>query len=252
MPAGVSGSESAAVREPNTLIAQVGLLRQQVVVAVVVQDPKPVAVSQCGDEKIHGWDAVMPHASELSLRVQRSVLDLVIDLHAREREQITDQCGVVRPVTRRVPGLKQKRQTDRESTLLKPARDLVGPRLRKRRAVRAAPRPSCQAAARCSRSRPAAGTDLIGGVNIDAQPPGPHSIGKSRPTLHGVGAHGAQRRKLGASAKHNQLSELNPVGAQLAAQLIQRSLNARGLGNSVTAVIGRHQREVYHPVSHHR
>ena len=47
---------------------------------------------------------------ELALRIERALLDLLIDANPREREQIADQRDVVSAAARRVTSLEQKRQ----------------------------------------------------------------------------------------------------------------------------------------------
>ena len=120
-----NGSERAAVREPNTRVAQVGLLGQKVVVAVVVEDPEPVRVRDRGDDHIDRRQAVMTDVRELALRIERALLDLLIDANPREREQIADQRDVVSAAARRVASLEQKRQANGEPARLEQRRDLA-------------------------------------------------------------------------------------------------------------------------------
>ena len=101
------GSERAAVREPNALVAQVGLLGQKVVVAVVVEDPELVGVRDRGDDHIDRRQAVLTDVRELALRIERALLDLLIDANPREREQIADQRDVVSAASRRVASLER-------------------------------------------------------------------------------------------------------------------------------------------------
>jgi hypothetical protein len=66
---------------------KVGLLGEQVVVVVVMEDAELVAVGERGDEQVDGWEAMMPDASELTLCVEGSLLDPGVDGKAWEGEQ---------------------------------------------------------------------------------------------------------------------------------------------------------------------
>ena len=77
--AGAGLSDRAAGREPDAVEAEVGLLGQNVVVAVVVQDAEAVAVGDGGDEEIDRRQPVVADARELALRVERALLDVVVD-----------------------------------------------------------------------------------------------------------------------------------------------------------------------------
>ena len=67
----------------------------------------------------------MTDVRELALRIERALLDVLIDANPREREQITDQRDVVSAAARRVASLEQKRQANGEPALLEQRRDLA-------------------------------------------------------------------------------------------------------------------------------
>ena len=58
---------------------EVGLLREQVVVVVVVQDAEAVAVGDGGHEQVDRREAVVADAGELVLGVEGAGLDLGVD-----------------------------------------------------------------------------------------------------------------------------------------------------------------------------
>jgi hypothetical protein len=64
-----------------------------------------------------------------------------------------------------------------------------------------------------------------------------------------VGALGAQLRELGIGAEDLELAELDALGAELTAQLVEGLADLRRLGDGVSGVLRRDARSVT-PVSH--
>ena len=63
-------SERSRLREPDALEVEVGLVGQDVVVAVVVQDREPVTVGERGDEQVDGRQAMVTNPSQLALGIE--------------------------------------------------------------------------------------------------------------------------------------------------------------------------------------
>ncbi len=107
--AGVTGSgtremraelQRAAFSEPDAVESQVGLLGEQVVVAVVVKDPEAVDICDRGDDDVDGRQPMMTHARKLPLRVDRAKLDTRVDVDLRQREKLVDQLLVRSAIAR--------------------------------------------------------------------------------------------------------------------------------------------------------
>lgn len=86
---------------------EAGDIGEHVEVAVVVQDARPVDVGARGDEQGgRGRGAVMPAAGEGMLCGQGSILDVGVDVQARESQEIGEQIVVVRCGACRPAGLQ--------------------------------------------------------------------------------------------------------------------------------------------------
>lgn len=132
-------SEVATRDKPDAVERKVGLLLDPVVVAVVVQDPEPVDIGNRRDDQIDWREAMMPDARELSLGVERAALNVAIDQHQWQREQLIEHLGMVASAARRVAGLQKERQTNTDAPLLEPARNLLGTLLRQTRLIEPSP-----------------------------------------------------------------------------------------------------------------
>jgi hypothetical protein len=60
-----------------------------------MQDPKAVAIGDRGNEQIDGRKAVVADPSELALRLDRTLLDFLVDVKMGEREQFGEQLVVL-------------------------------------------------------------------------------------------------------------------------------------------------------------
>jgi hypothetical protein len=99
-------SEHAARGEPDAVESQVRSFTDDVVVSVVMQDAKFVAIGERGDEQVDGWQPMMRRSRELALCVEDALLD---DLVERQRKQFVEQDGALACVAWRIGGLEQER-----------------------------------------------------------------------------------------------------------------------------------------------
>ncbi len=101
---------------------------------VVVQDAGPVRVSARGDQEVR-WrcGSVVAAAGEFALRDQRCVLDMAVDHHARQSQQIGEQLVVMRSTPRRPAGFQQERSTDGNLSTLDHRGDLGAACVRQQR-----------------------------------------------------------------------------------------------------------------------
>ena len=175
--AGAGLGQRAARREPDAVEREVGLLGDQVVVAVVVQDAEPVAVGDRGDEQVDGRQPVVADARELALRVERALLDVVVD---REAGRAAARRAARRARARRAPSSRPRAGTAGRWRSGRPRARRRSRRRAPRAARRAVPRPSCPAAAWRSRPGPAGAADLVGGVAVDREVAAADPVGRAR------------------------------------------------------------------------
>lgn len=105
-----STSERPPWNKPLALEAQIGLLRDHVVVAVVMQDGKVVAVSESSDEEVDRRESMVANPRELALSLERAPLNVLIDAERGECEQLVHEPFVITGVPRRVTGLEEEWQ----------------------------------------------------------------------------------------------------------------------------------------------
>lgn len=77
-------------------------------------------------------------------------------------------------------------------------------------------------------------------IDVDRKAPRAYPVGKSRPKRRTTFALVADRRQLRSGAENHQLAELDMICAQLASQLVQSRLDARRLGDRVSATFSGH------------
>src|SRR5207248_3239946 len=104
----------------------------------------------------------------------------------------------------------------------------------------AEPRPSCRAAAGRSDPGPAGSPHLVRCGWIDRQVLRADTLGKPVPQDRPPGFAQAQLLQLLPGAEENELHQVDPLAAPLAAELIEHLRDARGLRDGMTAVPGRH------------
>src|SRR4051812_6042164 len=122
-------SQAPGGHEPDALQAEIRLLRDQVVVAVVVQHTEAVAISERGDDEIDGREPVMPDPGELALRIDRTPLDLLVDVKVGKSEQFVEELAVVSSVPRGIAGFEEKGHAGRDASRLQRVGDLARPRV---------------------------------------------------------------------------------------------------------------------------
>jgi hypothetical protein len=104
-----------------------------------VEDSELVLVGDRGDDQIDEWHAVIPDARELTLRVYRPGLDLLGDVHLREREKLIEQFAVVAGALGGVACYEQKGKGRRDPTGLEQSGYLIGPLLRECTVIESCP-----------------------------------------------------------------------------------------------------------------
>ena len=105
-----SRSERPAWDEPFAREAQVGPLCEQVVVVVVVKDGEAVSIGDGGDKQVDGRKPMVADSGELALGIEGALLDVVVDVEARECEQLVQELVMVTGIARGVAGFEQERQ----------------------------------------------------------------------------------------------------------------------------------------------
>lgn len=103
-------SEAPWRPEPFALELELGVFRDQVVVAVVVQDADPGALGARGDHDVARWQPVVTDPRQLFLCPQRESFDIAVDLNSRQDREIVQQPGVIVTGASGVAGLEQKRE----------------------------------------------------------------------------------------------------------------------------------------------
>ena len=92
-----------------------GELGDQVVVSVVVKDAGAVNVRARGNQEVRWRCAALVAATrKVALRLERRVLDFLIDPNTRHRQQIRKQLPVVPVAVSGPAGFEQKRSADRD------------------------------------------------------------------------------------------------------------------------------------------
>jgi hypothetical protein len=125
-----------------------------------------MAVRHNGDGQVDRWNSMMADTGELALRVDGTLLDLVVDVESGERKQFVAQFAAILSASNGIAGLEQERQGRRNAASLKRGRSHPLAR-RSDEGRSAAPKQSCPAAASRSRTRPAATTHLVRGRTVD-------------------------------------------------------------------------------------
>ena len=118
-------SEFAACGQPDAVEGQIRLLKNQVVVAVVVQNPDAVNVGDRREQQVNRRKPMVSDARQLLLRRERSPFDVAIDRDEREREQLVNQFSVLWSVACAVACFEQEREADGDAALLDPSRYLL-------------------------------------------------------------------------------------------------------------------------------
>lgn len=73
-----------------------------------MQDTQRMPIGERGEDQVDGRQPVVPGASELSLGVERSPFDLLVDRDQWERQQLRCQRRMVIGGAGRIAGLKQE------------------------------------------------------------------------------------------------------------------------------------------------
>jgi hypothetical protein len=128
--AGEWPSERSGLGEPDALKAETGVLGDQVVVPVVVQDSPAGEMGAGGDHQVRRRQPVVSNRSELVLRVQGGAFDRSVDGQARQLLKAMQQPSMVGCRPSRVARLEQEGQADGETLLVEPLGDLLAPLLR--------------------------------------------------------------------------------------------------------------------------
>ena len=80
-----------------------------------MQYAKTVPIGDRGNEQVDGRKPVVADPSELALRIDRTLLDLQVDVEVGESEQFGEQFVVLSSVPGGVAGLQEKRQARRDT-----------------------------------------------------------------------------------------------------------------------------------------